>query len=440
MCLLNCTISRIFLVFLFSLCVAGCIDGSSSSPTEPLRPNNTAPIANAGSSQSVSVGSPVNLSGLSSSDAENDNLTFAWTLVSKPSNSSATLSSSTSATPRFIADAAGAYIVKLVVSDGTLSSAEVGVTITATALVANNTAPIANAGKPQNVMVLTNVKLDGTASSDANADPLTYQWTLIATPAASTATLAQPSSATPMFYADRAGTYVVSLVVNDGKVSSSATTTTVNVYAEPQNTNRVRLVYAIPKDRVFRQDWSDAVGDAMLNIQLWTLLQMNGKTFALYSRVPEVCHLQSNSANYLSNTWNKVAAELQICFSDFDSNPSTNWVVYADVLHDVNAAGRLGAGRLGLTMMPRQDLEGLGGQKCVVTDEGSNYCATQLRWVGGLGHELGHSFGLPHPPGCDLGLASCDSNALMWAGYADYPNTYWREDDKASLLMSKFFR
>lgn len=55
-----------------------------------------------------------------------------------------------------------------------------------------------------------------------------------------------------------------------------------------------------------------------------------------------------------------------------------------------------------------------------------------------LGHEFGHSLGLPHPPGCDVSVATCDSNALMYLGYFNYPNTYLRVDDKSTLNASPF--
>ena len=63
------------------------------------------------------------------------------------------------------------------------------------------------------------------------------------------------------------------------------------------------------------------------------------------------------------------------------------------------------------------------------------------RWVGGLGHELGHSFELPHPPGCDPGSSGpcTDPDSLLWTGYAMYPNTYLRQEDKDTLNQSPFF-
>lgn len=89
---------------------------------------------------------------------------------------------------------------------------------------ASNTAPVSNAGQLQNIIVGTVVTLNGNASSDANGDPLTYSWTLTSKPAISTATLSGSTSATPTFTADVAGSYVATLVVNDGQVNSVAST------------------------------------------------------------------------------------------------------------------------------------------------------------------------------------------------------------------------
>jgi PKD domain len=187
---------------------------------------NAAPVANAGIAQNVVTGSLVTLDGSTSSDANSDPLTYAWTLTSKPAGSSASLSSTTSAKPAFTADAAGTYVASLVVNDGKVNSSNVGTaTITAAVL---NVAPIANAGVAKNVLAGSVVTLDGRVSSDANGDPLTYAWTLTSKPSGSAAALTGTTSAMPTFTADVAGTYVASLIVNDGKVNSTATTVTVS--------------------------------------------------------------------------------------------------------------------------------------------------------------------------------------------------------------------
>lgn len=100
-------------------------------------------------------------------------------------------------------------------------------------LVANfvwvNHAPVANAGADQTVRVRSTVLLDGIGSSDVDSDPLTYRWTLTATPARSKATLSGASTASPAFKPDKTGTYVASLVVNDGTADSVADTVTITV-------------------------------------------------------------------------------------------------------------------------------------------------------------------------------------------------------------------
>jgi hypothetical protein len=64
--------------------------------------------------------------------------------------------------------------------------------------------------------------LDGSGSSDANNDVLTYQWILVSKPNGSTAQSNNAAIAKPTFVADVSGIYVWSLVVNDGAINSLA--------------------------------------------------------------------------------------------------------------------------------------------------------------------------------------------------------------------------
>jgi len=202
----------------------GKVDSTPVPVTVIASNTNSAPVANAGTAQSVVVGAVVTLDGTSSSDANSDPLTFKWSWGAKPSGSTAALSSDTSAKPTFTADKAGTYVLTLIVNDGKVSSTISAVTITSSVA---NAAPVSNAGVNQNVTVAATVTLDGSASSDANRDPLTYKWTLVTKPTGSAAALSSITTAKPTFTADIAGSYIASLIVNDGLLDSTVTTTTV---------------------------------------------------------------------------------------------------------------------------------------------------------------------------------------------------------------------
>jgi preprotein translocase subunit SecF len=199
----------------------GKADSTISSTAIVAKAANVAPVANAGVNQNVVVASVVTLDGSFSSDANGDALTYKWVLLSKPSGSTASLSSSTATKPTFTADMAGTYVASLIVNDGKLDSTVVATTISAAAL---NAAPVANAGSSQTVSVGTLVTLSGAASSDANGDALTYKWTLTTRPSGSTASLSSTTVVSPTLRVDIVGTYVASLIVNDGKLDSTVAT------------------------------------------------------------------------------------------------------------------------------------------------------------------------------------------------------------------------
>jgi hypothetical protein len=202
----------------------GKVNSAASTVTVMAAAGNLPPIANAGINQNVTTGSSVALDGSASRDPEGKTLTYAWTLPTRPAGSVATLTGGTTARPSFRADVAGNYVAQLVVNDGSLSSAAASVTITASVA---NTAPVANAGADALVSTGANVTLNGSGSSDANSDPLTYAWTLITRPAGSMATLSNATGVQASFRADMDGNYVAQLVVNDGKVNSAADTVTI---------------------------------------------------------------------------------------------------------------------------------------------------------------------------------------------------------------------
>jgi hypothetical protein len=202
----------------------GVVSSTPSRVTITTTPGNTAPVANAGPDQTVQLGALVTLNGSGSSDVDGNPLTYQWSFMTQPAGSTAQLLNPTNVMPTFAANVAGQYVIKLVVNDGTVTSAQDTVTITTTG---GNTAPVANAGPDQSVAMNTTVTLNGSGSNDADRNPLTYDWSIVSTPSGSAATLSNPTAVAPSFVADRVGQYVVQLVVNDGTVNSRPDTVTI---------------------------------------------------------------------------------------------------------------------------------------------------------------------------------------------------------------------
>ncbi len=203
----------------------GALD--SAPDTVAIDTLNSRPLADAGPDQAVHVGETVQLEGGASRDADGDLLVFRWSFTSLPAGSTATLSDPAASRPTFVPDLAGAYVVQLIVNDGTLDSDPDTAMVTVNVA---NQAPIANAGPDQTVATGATVRLDGSGSSDPDGTPLSsFSWSLLSRPAGSAATPSDPAAVAPTFVADRPGAYVAQLIVNDGALDSPPDTVTVTV-------------------------------------------------------------------------------------------------------------------------------------------------------------------------------------------------------------------
>lgn len=201
----------------------------------------------------------------------------------------------------------------------------------------------------------------------------------------------------------------------------------------------VRILYVSPRDRPFRPVFSEGISKAILDVQSWFRNQLEGLTFQLYSATPEWCGMPLDSHYYSrGHAWKKVMDGVQHCFP-VAWNSDSVWVLYVDVDESCEEPHELGRGGSGIVMVPAWDLRGLANPGAYYTCDKGPYKGPIGRWYGGLTHEIAHAVGVPHPPGCDAGLATCDSNAMMWWGYVEYPDTYLRVDEKEILMRSPFF-
>jgi hypothetical protein len=238
--------NRLAAACLCALALVGCGSGGGGSGESPLGTGagpgsssgsvagatNSAPVAAVSTSSGAEV--PVKLSvsfdGSGSADANGDALSFGWTLASRPAGSAAALDAAAGPTVNLTPDVPGDYVVTLVVNDGKVDSSPTSATLRAV-----NVAPVANAGIDRSLQIGETAVLDGSASSDANGDALTYAWSVTARPSGSAATVTDATQPVARLVPDLPGDYTLSLVVNDGAVASAQDTVQLTVVASGTN-------------------------------------------------------------------------------------------------------------------------------------------------------------------------------------------------------------
>ncbi len=201
----------------------------SRSDSVLVTTENRPPLAVAGESLLIEVGETVQLEASASYDPDNDTIVqYEWTLAARPEGSAAELSDRFASDPVFQADMAGVYRLQLVVRDFEYASDPVELEVTT-----RNRRPLADAGPDREVNEGDAVRLDASASHDPDADPLTYQWAIVNAPEGSTAVLNDSTLPDPVFTADKAGAYIIQLIVNDGELDSIPDTCAITIPNQP---------------------------------------------------------------------------------------------------------------------------------------------------------------------------------------------------------------
>ena len=194
----------------------------------------TAPIVSAGSDQSILVSGGVTLAG-SASQADGHTLGLTWTQTAGPA---VTLSDPTAAQPTFTAPTDGPVDLSFTLTavdtqnpDSGSNTASSSVTVHVT-----NTAPDADSGPNQSVLVNTPVTLDGSGSVDIDpGQTLSYAWLQTSGTAV---TLSDPSAVQPTFTAPAAtGALTFQLTVDDGHGLTSTSSVEIDVFDTPPVAN-----------------------------------------------------------------------------------------------------------------------------------------------------------------------------------------------------------
>jgi hypothetical protein len=156
---------------------------------------------------------------------------YEWMLESKPDGSNASLSDSNADQVSISPDIAGSYKISLVAKDGSLESDRVEATIEA---FKDNVPPEAKLTPEEaTVKVGDKVEIDGSTSTDADGDTLTFAWSFRFRPDGSNATLADADKNKASFTPDKAGLYTVELRVSDGKGGQSLKLSYITATEEP---------------------------------------------------------------------------------------------------------------------------------------------------------------------------------------------------------------
>ncbi len=201
---------------------------------------NMPPVADCGDDQFGEVDERVHFDGSASRDPEGAQITYQWTLASAPEGSAIETSDiydRLTATPSLVADAAGTYVLSLIVDDGLDYSEPCYVS---TIIASENLAPIADAGESSVLSpCATELELNGNGSYDPDGDEVTYSWEVVSVPPGSAVTtednLNDPTAPNPLFTWDLIGEYTLSLQVFDGELYSARDLVTLVVQSPTAN-------------------------------------------------------------------------------------------------------------------------------------------------------------------------------------------------------------
>ncbi len=233
-------------VFTFTLTVKDENGGTgfkSGTDTVAITAKNAPPTAYAGTDQDAARGSEVRLIG-AGTDPENSTLAYSW---SQTAGTTVTLSSATARGPTFTmptdAEIDAVFTFTLTVKDENGGAGSMSDTATVN-ITAQNAPPAARAGADQTAARGSSVTLNGSGSSDADGDTLSYSWAK--TGGSYTGTIpftpqvGQPDHTRRFIVPGAANandTIIFTLTVTDSDNETGADTVTINVGNAPPVAN-----------------------------------------------------------------------------------------------------------------------------------------------------------------------------------------------------------
>jgi RHS repeat-associated protein len=227
-----------------------------------VAPQNHAPTVNAGVNQTITLPASASLNGSVSDDGlpTGSTITTTWSKVSGPGTVTFGNANVTVTTATF--SEAGSYVLRLSASDSDLSN-QADVTIT---VIAENHAPIVDAGPDQTITLPAGANLNGTASDDGlpAGNSLTASWNKVSGPG--TVAFGNPNTTATTATFTEAGIYTLRLTASDSDLSASDDVVfTVITGNQPPvvNAGADQSVTASPRQVLFFDDFESGAGKWM---------------------------------------------------------------------------------------------------------------------------------------------------------------------------------
>lgn len=193
----------------------------------------------------------------------------------------------------------------------------------------------------------------------------------------------------------------------------------------------IRVAYLIPSDQAYRAEYEKSMISAMESLKGFYASQLDGANFTYTVRRYRLPKEQTarwfQGNGQPGDYWERALAGGFAATGGFFDDPNNRWIFLVDA---PILSNQYAGGTNGVAVLHQNDIQGLAG---LLPGQPVG------RFIGGLGHEIGHALTLPHPSDCP-GPAHCSTD-LMYLGYLIYPNNVrLTQEDKATLRQSQFFQ